>query len=395
MSPRKTRSNSIGRNNKRQNSNSPNTSPNDKQKSKAAKTTDSNTMSAITLDQLKSIIMDTQTESITNLLNTKTSELKEQLQSTRMELKTEIQQISESIKTEMKTELLKVNEKIDSTTELFEQKIISVNKNVSECIQRIEDSENDLDRLVLMNEVKFVGVPPTDNENLQGIFNSIAAFLGFDTTNPTNLPSLIRLNKHDPSTGALTPSQVIVAKFVAIHIKERFYGLYLNKLSKKENLSTSDLGLSFQKRIIIGENLTAHNLSIFIAASKYKRDQKLSQVYTVSGLVNVKLQRGTKPYIIKHLHELEVLVNNAPTQPAEPNIGNTNNIHPTPSTTNEQSNNPSFVNQQPNNSLVNGQIRQQQQNQIRQDPNNTSATERNSMQVDPPVNDSNGQINNT
>lgn len=227
---------------------------------------------------------------------------------------------------------------------------------MTECVQRIGDTENDLDRLVLMNEVKFVGVPPTDNENLQGIFASIAAFLGFDTSNPTNLPSLVRLSSRDPVSGMLSPSPVIIVKFVAIHIKERFYGLYLNKLKRKENLNTSDLGLSFQKRIIIGENLTSHNMKIFAAASNFKRDGKLAQVYTVSGLVHVKLQRGTKPYILKHLHELETLISNPPAQTTSNNANNETqkqqSVHPHnhPGTV-QQANTHSTVNQQPNNQL--------------------------------------------
>lgn len=68
---------------------------------------------------------------------------------------------------------------------------------------------------------------------------------------------------------------------------------------------------------------------IFKAASTLKRDKKLAQVFTVNGIVTVKIIRGTKPYEIRELHQLDMLINQQTEQvdgQAKQNIGNPANI---------------------------------------------------------------------
>lgn len=97
------------------------------------------------------------------------------------------------------------------------------------------------------------------------------------------------------------------------------------RLLPKKKVSSTDLGFSVDKRLIVGENLSALNHEIFIAASNMKREQKLAQVFTINGLVNVKLQKGGKSYEIRHMQQLETLTCNVP---SSNNIGH-NNSHKT------------------------------------------------------------------
>lgn len=102
------------------------------------------------------------------------------------------------------------------------------------CTSRIKSVERDFDRVKLLNEVKIIGIPPAENENLDNIFKTLAQFIGFDTSIAIYVPAIQRLPIRDKTSGERTPSKILVAKFAAPHIKDRFYSTYLNKIFKKE-----------------------------------------------------------------------------------------------------------------------------------------------------------------
>lgn len=168
--------------------------------------------------------------------------------------------------------------------------------------------ERNFQGLARINELKLMGIPLSDNENLTELFSKIANIIGYDITNTLNIPSMTRAMIRSKTSGEFVPSQIIIMKFIATHIKENFYSLYLRLLPKKA-ISTKDLGFTNDIRVIIGENLTQQNMDIFKAASSLKREKKIAQLFTVNGIVNVKIIKGTKPHEIRDIHQLEMLTN--------------------------------------------------------------------------------------
>lgn len=110
---------------------------------------------------------------------------------------------------------------------------------------------------------------------------------------------------------------VIVIKFVAKHIRNQFYGLYLARVSQQP-LLTEHVNLAQGGRIFITENLTPLNQSIFNAAMNLKREKKLSKVNTSDGLVSIKVNTTDKMTTIKLLRELDLLIARSST--SHPNL---------------------------------------------------------------------------
>lgn len=249
--------------------------------------------------------------------NAKSDELKQQIVDSHVCLKQEMTQLMETFKSDVKSEFDAINNKIIASNEQLQAKTDDITNTVSLLDARVTSIENDFDRLPHMNELKLIGIPASMNENLLVFFNSIAAIVGYDTSNPMFIPTMSRMMTRNKDNNTLTPTAVIILKFTAIHMKESFYNLYLRLLPNRK-ITTKDLGLPNETRIIFGENLTKHNMDIFVAASNSKRENKLQQVYTVNGLVNVKIQKGGKAYEIRHKHELEQLINSQTTASQTP-----------------------------------------------------------------------------
>lgn len=121
---------------------------------------------------------------------------------------------------------------------------------------------------------------------------------------------------------------IIIVKFVANHIRNELYRLYLNKIATKQPIMSENIGLEKGTRIIVDENLTSKNHGIFVEAGKYKKQGNLCQVFTHDGLVQVKAVKGKKPATIRSIRELDMFVQANPTMPQpavnKENISNTN-----------------------------------------------------------------------
>lgn len=128
-----------------------------------------------------------------------------------------------------------------------------------------------------------------------------------------------------------TPTPTIVIKFIAKHVRDNFYGLYLAKVGKKP-LMSEDIQLAQGSRIIISENLTALNQLIFLKALRMKGEKRFARVHTKDGLVQIKKSVDEKPITIRASHELDLNANVVQTGPlnAESSVNKDNNrrIHP-------------------------------------------------------------------
>lgn len=91
-------------------------------------------------------------------------------------------------------------------------------------------------------------------------------------------------------------------------------------------------GQSEDVRIIIGENLTKKNATLFNYCNSLKKEGKISQLYTSYGLIHIKFKRGKneKSHIIRTKPEVEILCQQN-FQKSASNIESSNSMLPTPS----------------------------------------------------------------
>lgn len=123
------------------------------------------------------------------------------------------------------------------------------------------------------------------------------------------MPTLMRIFKRDHTTNINTPTQIIIVKFIANHIRSDFYNRYLKKIAGNNPIKSENINFPEGKQIMISENLTVKNSGIFVAASKLKREKKLSSVFTHNGLVHVKANKTDKACTIHSQRQLEVYTN--------------------------------------------------------------------------------------
>lgn len=172
--------------------------------------------------------------------------------------------------------------------------------------KRIDNTEDDLQRMVLSQDLRLIGFAFNEQENLLEIFNKIANEIGFAASEGTSAPSLERIKVRNKTTNQTMPSPTILIHFAVRHQKQMFYSFYLNKMP----LDPKKYGLPEDKRIILGENLTRKNAQLFKKAQLLRKEKKIAQAFTEDGLVKVRFAKGKneKTHIIRNSIELETIV---------------------------------------------------------------------------------------
>lgn len=234
------------------------------------------------------------------------NEIKMQLDTHASSVQGEIKSLGDQLKSEISCQIDDVNNKIDSLQQNVSGQLISVQKNVDSCVERMNTGEDDVRRFAKLNELKIKGIPYKPDENLKLLFQSISQIVGYNIDDPNRVPELFRIQKKNAAVTEPIPLPIIIVKFVAKHIRDDFYSLYLARV-KKNPLKTEELQLAQGGRVIISENLTATNQQLFTQAMKMKYEKKLAKVYTKDGLVYVKITSETKPNQIRFLRDLDLV----------------------------------------------------------------------------------------
>lgn len=259
--------------------------------------------------------------------------LSEQTKSIEVSIRNEVKTLGDELKSNLESQISQLNDKIDTIQNDFQSQIDKLTSDIDTCKHDNNKSDDDMQRMNKLNELKITGIAHTSIQNLHEIFCEIAKIINFDMTIPTNTPAIMRIYKRNPATKEMSPTSIIIAKFVANHIRDNFYSLYLNKIAANKPIMTENLNLPKGTRIIIGENLTQNNSKIFIEASKLKREGKLCQVFTQEGLVQVKAIKTARATSIRSQRQLELFMEQ--NAAAKNNLQTQNQPLPPPTTTTE------------------------------------------------------------
>lgn len=197
-----------------------------------------------------------------------------------------------------------------TTVNEFQTKIASdidsVKLQLNKHADRLDNTEDDIQRVQLSQDVRIVGFAVKENENLCEIFRKVADEIGFACGENTIMPAIERMSTKNHTTGQMVPSPTIIIHFASLRQKQLFYSLYLNKMP----LKPAKFGLSDDSRIIIGENLTKKNAQLFKSAQMLRKNNKIAQTFTENGIVKIRFAKGKteKTFTVRNQIELESIV---------------------------------------------------------------------------------------
>lgn len=283
------------------------------------------------------------------------SEIKHFIASMQKDIENKIDSSQSSIETKINNFTTTVNNEIQqlkcSVDEMNIQMGADINAlkvHVTEHTQRLNNNEDDINRLKLSADLRINGIPYNQNENLVELFHKIASSINYDCTENSHVPLLKRIPVRDKISGSMVQSSIIALHFTSCHHKNQFYSLYLSKMP----LKAESIGLPKEQKIIIGESLTRTNAQIFKFAQSLKKDNKIAQTFTVDGLVKVKFIKGPnqRAHTIRNTMQLELLLNTHEQQMAQQQ-----NQHQTSAPTNPMDTDTTNT-QQLNNSSINSSI---------------------------------------
>lgn len=168
-------------------------------------------------------------DDVKSLLAQQTKELQASISSA---VQTEVQALGNELKSSFSSEIARIDQRINDVQQQYVNEIASLRSSVDKCSNQSDNSDDDYVRMTKMNSLKLSGLAHSTNENLHETFTKIAQLISFDVNCPTNVPELLRLTKRT-RTNDLIPIPTIIMKFVAKHIRDKFYGLYLSRLPGK------------------------------------------------------------------------------------------------------------------------------------------------------------------
>lgn len=265
-------------------------------------------------------------DEIKNLITSSMINITQQIKSSQQLLEDKLTQLESNVN----AEVLSLRSSVDDFKSKINNDIGEVKLCLTQHEQRITNTEDDIERLQRGSDLRLIGFPSVENENLIALFERIANEIGYSTSAQQILPLIERLSMKNRTTGQLVPSGTIMIRFAMVKQKQTFYSCYLNKMPLKPEI----FGLPNTNRITIGEHLTLKNTRIFKTALLLKRDSKIAQVFTENGLVKVRLSKGKHEatYTIRNVTELEILVTRNEQhshQPERSNVTatNVNNAH--------------------------------------------------------------------
>lgn len=154
--------------------------------------------------------------------------------------------------------------------------------------QRLDDTEDDIERIRRSYDLRVTGFPAKENENLMELFKAIATEIGYVTDSQLCMPSIERIPVKNKTTGAMIKSSTMLMHFTSLKQKQSFYSHYLYKMP----LKPEKFGISTANQIVIGENLTKKNTQLFKQAQTMKKNGLIAQTYTEDGLVKIRIKKA-------------------------------------------------------------------------------------------------------
>lgn len=178
--------------------------------------------------------------------------------------------------------------------------VISLRKEIDYLKKVVDKQEN----ATVASDIRINGVPMYENENINGIFNTLCDTIGI---NRLPVKSIFRLKKTKTGGTNLTDPAIIV-RFDTPFERNFLLKAISNFLRiRKGQLLLSDVGFDSNQPFNVKENLTQRNFLLYIEAVRLWRDNKLESVYSRRGIVYVKVNRADEPSRIDSFDDIKKL----------------------------------------------------------------------------------------
>lgn len=239
---------------------------------------------------------------LTKTLTEKIDQSQKSLEQKFTNLDSKFVNLAEKVNTEVK----EIKTTVSEFHNIISSKIETMNSTLKQHTYRLDNNDDDMQRIQLSQDVRLVGFAVEDNEDLVGIFRNLANHIGYSAGDNIGLPLIERITRKNRATGQIMPTPTLLIHFNSLRQKQIFYSLYLNKMP----LNPTDLGLSSDNRIFIGENLTWRNAQLFKSAQIHRKNGKIAQTFTENGIVKIRFVKGKneQTYTIRNQTELEEIV---------------------------------------------------------------------------------------
>lgn len=178
----------------------------------------------------------------------------------------------------------------------IKQELNDVRANLNRIKLDVHDNTDAIARAKLANDLIISGVPFTTGEDLYGCYRSWCAVLGY-TVNAVPAVDIRRLTRQPLRDGN---NCLILLQFAITNQRNDFFGRYLGSRS----LTLRQAGFQSDGRMFVNENLTPAARRIKAKAIDLKKEGKLSNVYSRSGVVHVKTAESDETFPIKAEQEL-------------------------------------------------------------------------------------------
>lgn len=202
-----------------------------------------NQKSSPSTKKVKGGIMSAEFEELKKIMKSSCGAIEEKIELSQKSLQDGMQSLATKLNDEISSFKTSVNE--------FHSKIgaeiVEIKSQVNEHATRIENNEDDIERIRLSYDLRLVGIPVHNDENLHALFLRLATIIGFVIDEHTNTSTIERMNMRNKTTNQLMPSETILIHFAVLRQKQIFYSHYLNKMP----LSPTEFGFNEDKRIIL------------------------------------------------------------------------------------------------------------------------------------------------
>lgn len=216
-----------------------------------------------------------------------------------------IQEVKNELKNEFKSVIDKLTTKISSFEERIEKlELASIeNANLKSAVNDLNLRLLQQENLIVANDVRINGIPEYENENLPVIFDNICKYLNISNI---HLISIYRVRNIKNIRGI--KDGAIVAKLQTPYEKNFLLKVVAEyKRNIKGHLKLQQIGIDGDVPFYINENLTPFNHKIFSSALKIKKENRIKAVYTLRGIVYIKIHDSDEPLCIRTFEELNRL----------------------------------------------------------------------------------------
>ncbi|CAB3243681.1 unnamed protein product [Arctia plantaginis] len=160
-------------------------------------------------------------------------------------------------------------------------------------LEGIENSLNERDQWMRLNNVEIKGVPLRDRENLVDVVSRIASRIQYPITKH-NINFVVRVPS---SEGRVKP---IIVSFLNRYLKEDFVAA----ARACKNLCAADINLEGTSRIYINDHLTVQNKLLLNKAKKLAKEYDFEFIWVKNCKIFARKNQMSKSFVIKNDKDL-------------------------------------------------------------------------------------------